>query len=73
MSFLSRFARASAVTARTTLALLAAVVALLVSLTAAPFGATTASADTHTNAAKYYGMGMVHRFPGGEPSPILKV
>ncbi|MGI8329961.1 hypothetical protein ACRYCC_08335 [Actinomadura scrupuli] len=56
MSLLSRFARASAVTTRTPLALLAAVVALLVGLTATPFGATTASADTHTNAAKYYGM-----------------
>jgi hypothetical protein len=56
MSPLSRFARACAIAARTPLALLAAVVALFAVATAAPFGSTTASAATDTNAAKYYGM-----------------
>jgi hypothetical protein len=55
MSPLFRFARAYAIAARTRLAVLAAVAALFAVATAAPFGATTASADTHTNAAKYYG------------------
>ncbi len=54
MSPLSRFARACAIAARTSLALLAA--AIFAVATAAPFGSTTASADTGTNAAKYYGM-----------------
>ncbi len=54
MSFLARFAPAIAVTARTSLALLAAVVALSVGLPAAPSGAATA--DTGRGAAKYYGM-----------------
>lgn len=49
MSFLSRFEQMSA-------RLPAAVVALLAGLTAVPSGATTASADTRTSAAKYYGM-----------------
>ncbi|GLY78418.1 hypothetical protein Airi01_066850 [Actinoallomurus iriomotensis] len=56
MSFLSRFARASAVAARTSLAPLAAAVALSVGLMAASFDATPASAETHTDAAKYYGI-----------------
>lgn len=56
MSPLSRFARTCAIAARTPLALLTAVVALLAIATAAPYGSTTASADTDTNAAKYYGI-----------------
>lgn len=53
MSQLSRFARASA---RPAFALLTAVAALSVSQTAAPSEATaSAPADSHTNAAKYYG------------------
>jgi hypothetical protein len=55
MSPFSRFAPARAIAARNPLALLAAVVALF-AIATMPFGSTTASADTDTNAAKYYGM-----------------
>ncbi|KAB8197095.1 hypothetical protein FH608_000515 [Nonomuraea phyllanthi] len=56
MSPLSRFARSCAIAARTSLGLLAAVAAIFAVATAAPYGSTTASAATGTNAAKYYGM-----------------
>ena len=56
MSPLIQFARACAGTARTSLSLLAAIAALVAVATVVPLGASTAMADPHTNATKYYGM-----------------